>query len=167
MMFDPHIKKQFRPIKSCHDYLNWSDAPTNSLKDSNVNPKVKTIGKKRIKVRSLVHNTSGVKGVCWSSRMGTRTNSQVKVQDEINLHNQKKGRLVQVEWKWCNKLNKDNLKHKFYMAHNLWEEASFPSLLKPYVPLHDDYIQMSLFLGSPKIGTFIVLKFWTFISFSN
>jgi hypothetical protein len=26
---------------------------------------------------------------------------------------------------------------------------------------------MSLFLGSPKTGTFVVPKFWTFLSFSN
>jgi hypothetical protein len=36
--------------------------------------------------------------------------------------------LVQVEWKWCGEFNKDNLNHKFYTAHNLWEEASLSSL---------------------------------------
>jgi hypothetical protein len=35
---------------------------------------------------------------------------------------------MQVEWKSCNKLNKDNFKHKFYMTRNLWEEAPLPSL---------------------------------------
>jgi hypothetical protein len=40
----------------------------------------------------------------------------------------KKRWLVQVEWKWCDGLSRDNLKHKFYMAHNLWEEAPLPSL---------------------------------------
>jgi len=35
---------------------------------------------------------------------------------------------MQVEWKWCGELSKDNLKHKLYTTHNLWEEASFPSL---------------------------------------
>jgi hypothetical protein len=35
---------------------------------------------------------------------------------------------MQVEWKWRNEFNKDNFKHKFYMARNLWEEAPFPSL---------------------------------------
>jgi len=35
---------------------------------------------------------------------------------------------MQVEWKWCDEFNKDNLKHKLYTAHNLWEEAPFPSL---------------------------------------
>jgi hypothetical protein len=36
--------------------------------------------------------------------------------------------LMYVEYKWCDRLNKDNLKHKLYMAHNLWEEAPLPSL---------------------------------------
>jgi hypothetical protein len=35
---------------------------------------------------------------------------------------------VQVEWKWCDELSRDNLKHKFYMAHNLEKEASLSSL---------------------------------------
>jgi hypothetical protein len=35
---------------------------------------------------------------------------------------------MQVEWKWCGGLNKDNLKHKFHMAPNLWEKALLPSL---------------------------------------
>jgi hypothetical protein len=35
---------------------------------------------------------------------------------------------MQVEWKWWNGLSKDNLKHKIYTTHNLWEEAPFPSL---------------------------------------
>ncbi len=33
-----------------------------------------------------------------------------------------------VEWKWCDKLNKDDLKHKLYTAHNLQEKAPLPSL---------------------------------------
>jgi len=33
---------------------------------------------------------------------------------------------MQVEWKLCKKLNKNNLKHKLYTAHNLWKEASLP-----------------------------------------
>jgi hypothetical protein len=39
-----------------------------------------------------------------------------------------KGRLMQVEFKWCNKLSKDNLKHKLYTAYNLQEEAPLFSL---------------------------------------
>jgi hypothetical protein len=35
---------------------------------------------------------------------------------------------VQIKWKMCNGFNEDNFKHKLHMAHNLWEEAPFPSL---------------------------------------
>ncbi len=35
---------------------------------------------------------------------------------------------MQVEWKWCDKFNNDNFKHKLYTTHNLWENAPFPSL---------------------------------------
>jgi hypothetical protein len=38
-------------------------------------------------------------------------NSQAKVQNEINLHNQK-GRLVQVECKWWDEFNRGNFKPK-------------------------------------------------------
>jgi hypothetical protein len=43
---------------------------------------------------------------------GTKTNSQVKVQDEANLHIQEKKVVSAVEWKWCGGFNKDNFKHK-------------------------------------------------------
>jgi len=43
-----------------------------------------------VKVRSLACSTSRARGAHWNSRTGTRTNSQMKVQDEINLHNQEK-----------------------------------------------------------------------------
>jgi hypothetical protein len=35
---------------------------------------------------------------------------------------------MQIKHKWCGKFSRDNLKHKFYIAHNFWEEAPFPSL---------------------------------------
>jgi len=38
----------------------------------------------------------------------------------------KKKQLVQVEWKWCDGPTWSNLKHKFNMARNLWEEAPLP-----------------------------------------
>jgi len=52
------------------------DAPPNSLKNSNVNLKVKIAKKKRVGVHSLVRNTSGVRGACWSFGMGTRINDK-------------------------------------------------------------------------------------------
>ncbi len=47
------------------------DTPPNSLKDSNANLKVKTTDKKEVVIHSLIHNTSGVKRVCWSFGMKT------------------------------------------------------------------------------------------------
>ncbi len=38
------------------------DAPPNSLKNSNVNLKVKIVEEKRVGVHSLIRNTSGVRG---------------------------------------------------------------------------------------------------------
>jgi hypothetical protein len=104
------------------------DTPPNSLKDSNVNLKVKIVEEKGVGVCSLVCNTSKVGRPCWSFRMGTKMNSQVKVQNENNLHNQERGWLVSIEWKWCGRLSRDNFKHKFYIARNFWEEALLPSL---------------------------------------
>jgi hypothetical protein len=51
-------------------------APPNSLKDSNVSSKVKTMKENGIRVRSLIHNTSWVIGACWNFEMGTRTSDK-------------------------------------------------------------------------------------------
>jgi hypothetical protein len=65
-------------LEHCHErqlelgHQEKIDAPPNSLKDSNVNVKVKTIEEKRIEVHSLAHNTSGVRGACCNFEMGTR-----------------------------------------------------------------------------------------------
>jgi hypothetical protein len=78
---------------------------------------------------------------------------------------------MQVEWKWCGGLNIDNLKDKLYTTHNLWEEAPLPSLIVYSVPLHGDYIQMSLFPWTCKwesqIKTIVVSKLRLFVFFSN
>jgi hypothetical protein len=59
---------------------------------------------------------------------GTRMNSQGKVQNGVNLHNQGKKVVSASSIKWCNKFSRDNLKHMFYIACNLYEEAPFFSL---------------------------------------
>ncbi len=33
---------------------------------------------------------------------------------------------MQVKWKWCDRLSRDNLKLKLYTACNLWDEAPLP-----------------------------------------
>jgi hypothetical protein len=45
--------------------------------------------------------------------------SQVRIQNEINPHNQGKKWLMQVECKWCDKFSKNNLKQKLYTTRNL------------------------------------------------
>jgi hypothetical protein len=78
-----------------------NDAPLNSLIDLNVGPKVEQHKKKGVGACSLTCNILGVGGVLnlWN---GTRTNSQSKVQNEINLHNQGKKAIstswMQVKW---------------------------------------------------------------------
>jgi len=52
------------------------DAPPNSLKNSNANLKVKITEEKKVRVHSLVRNTSKVRGACWSFGMGTRINDK-------------------------------------------------------------------------------------------
>jgi hypothetical protein len=46
------------------------DTPPSSLMDSIASLKVKTMEGEGVGARSLACNTSGGKGVCWSSRMG-------------------------------------------------------------------------------------------------
>jgi hypothetical protein len=74
----------------------------------------------------LSHNISRV-GSMLELQDGTKAYSQARIQNEINLHNQGKransANWTQVVWQIQN-----NLKHKLFMAHNLWEEASLPSL---------------------------------------
>jgi hypothetical protein len=83
----------------------------------------------------------------------------------------KRRRLMQVKWKWCGGLSRDNLKHKLYMACNLWEEALLPSLLYTLCLSMGTTSKCHFLLrppnGNPKIGTFVVPKLWTFIYFSN
>jgi hypothetical protein len=82
-----------------------------------------------------------------------------------------RGQLVQIECKWCNKLNRDNLKHKFYMTYNFWEEAPLPSIIIYSMTFHKGYIQMTLFFRTPKWESqnwdFYCFEFWTLISSSN
>jgi len=52
------------------------DTPPNSLKDSNVNPKLKTMEEEVVEVRSLVRNILRVRKVCGSSEMRTRTSDK-------------------------------------------------------------------------------------------
>jgi hypothetical protein len=80
-------------------------------------------------------------------------------------------RLVQVKHKWCDELNKDNFKHKLYMAHNLWKKAPPPSLIIYFMTLHKGYIQMVIFPNTSEWESqnwdFYCFEFWTVRSSSN
>jgi hypothetical protein len=64
------------------------DAPSNSFRDPNVGPIMKQ-WKKKIETQYLTHNTLKI-GECARAQDGTRMNSQARVQNDINLHNQRK-----------------------------------------------------------------------------
>ncbi len=95
-------------------------------------------------------------------------NLQLKVEDEINLHNQKKKAIIVSQMEMVRQIQ---YKHKLYTARNLWEKAPLPSLqytmclsVKTTSKCH---FSPQLRNGNPKTGTLIVPKLWTLISFSN
>jgi hypothetical protein len=59
------------------------------------------------------------KMVCWSSGMGLGWTPKQEFKMKSTYTTKKRGQLVQIEWKWCGELCRDNLKHKLYMARNL------------------------------------------------
>jgi hypothetical protein len=69
--------------------------------------------KKKRKKCSLVRNISRVVGHAIVSRQIHKQEFKMKSTCTTN----KRGLLMQVEHKWCDGLNSDNLKHKLYMAH--------------------------------------------------
>jgi hypothetical protein len=44
------------------------------------------------------------------------------IQNEINYTTKKRGQLIQVEWKWCNGFNRDNLSYKKHEQQHLPHE---------------------------------------------
>ncbi len=66
--------------------------------------------------------------MCLSSRMGLGWTHKREFKMRSTCTTKKRGKLVQVEWKWCDGRNRDNFKHKLYITYNLWEEAPLSSL---------------------------------------
>jgi hypothetical protein len=97
--------------------------PLNSLRDLKVGPN----GKRR-KLGTIL-NSQHFKGrkVHYSFGMGFEPTHKQEFK-KSTYKTKEKGQLGQVKWKWCNGLNRDNLKHKLYTARNLLEEAPHPSL---------------------------------------
>jgi hypothetical protein len=69
--------------------ITHNDAPPNFLRDPKVGRRANQWKKKKIGARSLNHNILKVEGML-ELRDGTRTNSQAKVPDDVNLYNQEK-----------------------------------------------------------------------------
>ncbi len=77
-----HIFFQIKPINRFFLRILWCtlhkctiNTPSDSLKYSNVNPKLKTTEEQRVGVCSLTCSTFEVRG-CWSSMMGTKTSDK-------------------------------------------------------------------------------------------
>ncbi len=79
-------------------------------------------------------------------RDGTKTNSQARVQDESTYTTKERGWLVQVECKWCDGLNRDNLRHKLYTSLQPLGGGTTPLPIIYYVIFCEGYIQMTFFL---------------------
>jgi hypothetical protein len=81
MCFDATSKAHHAQILSCFGpkgkclTYNLINLPPNSLKDSTVSSKVKTM-KKIIQVYFLIRNISRVTNVCYSSKMGIMMNDK-------------------------------------------------------------------------------------------
>ncbi len=67
-------------------YTLYDVLPNAFIRDLNVGPKMKQQKKKIVGARSLIHNILGV-GRHARAPDGIRTNSQARVQNEVNLHN--------------------------------------------------------------------------------
>jgi hypothetical protein len=57
---------------------------------------------------------------------------------------------MQVEWKWCGGLSRDNFKHKALHGLQPLGGGTIPFPIVYFVPLHRDDIQMSFFIRTPK-----------------
>jgi hypothetical protein len=75
----------------------------------------------------------------------------------------KRGWSVQVEWKWCSGLNRDNLQHKLYTTHNLWEEAPPPPYNIFYASPRGLHLNVTFpqdsQVGVPKLGLLLSQNF--------
>ncbi len=111
------------------------------------------------------------RGACWNYGMGLGQIHKQEFKMGSTYICKKRKRLVQIEWKWYGELSKDNLKHKLYTAHNLWEEAPLPSLW--YImclsagTTSKCHFSSRLPNRSLKTRILVVSQLWMFTSFSN
>ncbi len=88
------------------------------------------------------------KGAGWSSGMGLEQIHKRKFKMRSTYTIKKIGRLMQVEWKWCALQRQPQA--QVLHGPQLLRGSSIPFPIIYYVPFCGDYIQMSLFLGTPK-----------------
>jgi hypothetical protein len=99
--------------------MQWQiDAPTNSLKDPKVGPRMKQRKKNRVGACSITCSTLGVGGCVGVFGMGLRQTHKRKFKMMSTYTTKKKKQLVEIRWKWCDWFSKDNLKHKFHTTPN-------------------------------------------------
>jgi hypothetical protein len=125
------------------------------LKNLNASPKMKTMEEKGIRVRSLTHNISKVKGCVGALRWGLGVVSSKSI-----IHTNQTTSWIMHVWNifgartshehtWTRKT------HKIHHGPNLGEATTFPFIVF-FVISHRSHIQMSFCLGTPKFG---ILKF--------
>jgi hypothetical protein len=74
---------------------------------------------------------------------------------------------MQVERKWCGRFKKGQPQAQILNDLHLLGRSTTPLLIVYAMTFCASYIQMTFFPRSPKIGTFVIPKLWTFISSSN
>jgi hypothetical protein len=128
------------------------DALPNSLIDSIVSPKVKTMQEEKIEVCSLAHSISGVKRACWSSRMGTRW-----VTSRSIIHTNQTTSWLMHSWNiFASRLSHGHTWiHKIHHGPDFKETTTFPLIVYSMIS-HRGYIQMSFCPKTLKLG---ILKF--------
>jgi len=89
---------------------------------------------------------------------GIRTNSQVRVQDDINMHNQEKKVVNTNQMEVVRQTQYEQLQTQVLHGPQPLGGGTTPLPIIYSMPFYGDYIQMSLFPGTSK---------WAFISFSN
>jgi hypothetical protein len=122
------------------------------LKDSNANPKAKTMEEKGVGVRSLAHNTLGVEG-----RVGVLGWGLGRMINESIIYTKQTTSWLVRNWGISDaRMNHGHTWiHKTHHGPDLGEAITFP-LIVFFVINHESYIQMSFCFGTPKLG---VLKF--------
>jgi hypothetical protein len=131
----------------CQMYSLWHNP--NLLYRLKCESKVKATEKQRIGAHSLIRNTSGGKGACWSFGMGTRKSGKHQLLTRT-CTNQTTSWLVHGLSTFGARTNHEQTQtHKTHHGLNLGEATTFP-LIVYYVPLHKVHIQMAFCFRTPK-----------------